>query len=204
MEVTNKGMYHYHHPHLYPEVWVPNNEIIIDDNFETSFLNILKYYSTAVNTVSGKKTQFDNIISGYLEEDQDKETYIKLLKDARRIIAGANIFKRELALEQARIQYHPELPSRKHSIWLCEEKGLDFWKTELVKDANEEIDLYKVLVTGNMFKSSDSFIPSNNIIFEKQLERAKEYWEPKFETEEQEIKAEYLFQGKVKILERIK
>lgn len=204
MEVTNKEMYHYHHPHLYPEVWVPNNEIIIDDNFETSFLNILKYYSTAVNTVSGKKTQFDNIISGYLEEDQDKETYIKLLKDARRIIAGANIFKRELALEQARIQYHPELPSRKHSIWLCEEKGLDFWKTELLKDANEEIDLYKVLVTGNMFKSSDSFIPSNNIIFEKQLEQAKEYWEPKFEIEEQEIKAEYLFQGKVKILERIK
>ncbi|MBQ9024416.1 MAG: DUF2441 domain-containing protein [Bacilli bacterium] len=204
MEVNNKEMYHYHHSHLYKDIWKPGNEFIVDDNFETSFLNILKYYSSAVTTITGNKNAFNRTIQRYLEENQDKETYIMLLKEARRIISGANMFTREMALEEVRKQKYPELPSRKHSIWLCEKKGLDFWANQLVREQQSKLDLYKVLVTGNLFKSSDSFLPEDYYTYENMLKSADGYWNPKFENEEQEEKAEYLFQGKVKILEKVK
>lgn len=204
MEVTNKEMYHFHQPKKFKDIWVPGNEIIVDDNFESSFLKILTYYSSAVNTTSGRKREFNKIIERYLEEEQDKETYIKLLKEAKRIIYESNIFLREKALEEIREKEYPYLPSRKHSIWLCDENGLDFWRTELVEEQEENLDLYKVLVTGNLFKSSDAFIPESHYTYENMLISAREYWNPKFENELQEATSEYLFQGKVKILERIK
>ena len=204
MKVENKEMYHYHHIHLFKEIWVPGNELIVDDNFKTSFLNILKYYSSAVNTVTGNKNAFNRTIEKYLEEDQDKETYIMLLKEARRIISGANMFTREMALEEIRKQKYPDLPSRKHSIWVCDEKGLDFWKKQLISEEHDNLDLYKVSLTGNLFKSSDSFLPDDYYTYENMLKCADEYWNPKFENEVQEEKAEYLFQGKVKILEKVK
>ena len=203
MKVENKEMYHFHHTDLFKDIWVPNNEIIVDDNFETSFLKILRLYNTAVNTESGKRTEFDKIIDIYLKTEQDKETYIKLLKESRRILMGASIFMREMALEEIRKQKYNTLPSRKHSIWLCDEKSKNFWNKELIKESNGQLDLYKVLVSGELFKSSDEFIPDNHLNYETMLKESEKYWDPVFENDKQEEKAEYLFQGKVKILEKI-
>jgi hypothetical protein len=61
-----------------------------------------------------------------------------------------------------------------------------------------------VLLNGNLFKSSDAFLPSSNSNYNSNLIEAENYWNPKFENEEQEKKAEYLFQGKLKILEKVK
>ena len=203
MKVKDKEMYHYHHVEMYQDIWKVGNELNVDDNFKTSFLNVLKYYSSAVNTESGKKNAFNRTIETYLKEDQDKEMYIQLLKEARRIISGANMFTREMALEVVRKEKYPDLPSRKHSIWLCDEKGLDFWKNQLTSEGHDKLDLYKVLVTGTLFKSSDSFLPDDYYTYENMLKCADMYWNPKFENQIQEEKAEYLFQGKVKILEKV-
>ena len=35
MEVKDKEMYHYHHVYLFKDICVPNNEFIVDNNFET-------------------------------------------------------------------------------------------------------------------------------------------------------------------------
>lgn len=204
MQVKEKEMYHFHNNKVYNELWVPGNEIIVDDNFETSFLNILKFYSTAVNTTDGGTEAFNSVINGYLKEDQDKETLIKLLKEASHLLYGANLFKREMALEEVRKQKYPNLPSRKHSIWLCDNKGVEFWKDQISHNGEIPTDLYRVLVTGNLFKSSDSFLPNNYSGYETNLLEAEQYWNPVFENDEQEQKAEYLFQGKLKILEKVK
>ena len=202
MYVIDKEMYHFHNNKAYNELWVPNNEIIVDDNFKTFYLRILKNYSSAVNTTNGGKESFDRIIKNYLEKDQDKETYIKLLKEAESIIRGINICKRELALERIREDKYPNLPSRAHSIWLCDESGIHFWEDQLSNGGKIKLDLYKVSVTGTLFKSSDRFLPNDSSDYETNLEEAEKYWNPKFEIEEDE-KAEYLFQGKLKILKRV-
>lgn len=203
MQVTDHIMYHFHNNKFHNELWVPDSEIIVDDNFDTEFLKILRYFSTAVNLTEGGRKSFDHIIDNYLKVKQDEKMLIDMLKEARRIIYEMNIFKRELALEEIRAEKHPELPSRKHSIWLCNENGIDFWQTQISQKGEQPPQLFKVSVTGNLFKSSDSFIPDDDINFETSLAAAERYWNPNFETEEQEKKAEYLFQGRVKVLEKI-
>lgn len=123
-----------------------------------------------------------------------------MMETARRIIMGANVFKRELALEECRKQYYPELPSRLHSIWVTDEKQLPFWEGELKENDTE---LFELELNGNLFKSSDIFIPNDNLRMHEINEQSKKYWDPTFETEEADNKAEYLFQGKVKILKKV-
>lgn len=204
MEVKDKEMYHFHNNKVHNDVWVPGNEIIVDDNFESNFLKILRYYTTAVTTAEGDLVAFHNIIDNYLKQDQDKETYIKLLKDASHFLYGVCLFKREMALEEVRKQKYPNLPSRKHSIWLCDEQGVEFWKDQISNKGEIQTDLYKVLVTGNLFKSSDEFIPDSNLNYEDILKQCEDYWNPNFEDEKRKERAEYLFQGKVKILEKVR
>lgn len=205
MEVNDKKMYHFHNTRIYNDIWKPNNEIIIDDNFNTSFTGILEKYDTSVMTQSGDRSAFNNVINYYLEHEPDKETYIRILKEAKRIIYESNIFKRELALETVRKEKHPDLPSRKHVIWLCDEKQLDFWKEALSEyTPKKDLNLFEVSVTGNLFKTSDSFLPNNYSNYETNLQEAENYWDPVFKTEEDEKTAEYLFQGKVKILKKLK
>ena len=203
MQVTNKEMYHFHNNKAHNELWVPNSEIIVDDNFVSYYSDILKYFTTTVKIQDGNRAPFNRVIESYLKEEQDIKTLKELLEEAKNIIYGTNIFKRELALEEVRRLKYPNLPSRIHSIWLCDEKGIPFWEDQISDGGRLEVDLYKVLVTGEIFKSSDCFIPSNKVNFQTNLEQAHEYWNPDFKTEEQELKSEYLFQGKLKILEKI-
>ena len=203
MEVKEKEMYHFHNNKVYNEIWVPGNEIVVDNNFETNYLNVLRFYNTAVNTIEGGRESFNYIIDGYLKHEQDKETLINLLRKASHLLYGANLFKREMALEEVRKQKYPCLPSRKHSIWLCDEKGLEFWKDQISHHGEIPSDLYRLSVTGNLFKSSDAFIPEFTSGYETNLQEAEKYWNPVFDDEDQESRAEYLFQGKVKILEKV-
>ena len=123
----------------------------------------------------------------------------KMLEESRNIIKNIDVFKRELALEQYREKYHQDLPSRLNSIWVADKSQLGFWKKEL----NDDSILFKISLTGKLFKSSDIFIPDNYLNMLESFEDAKNYWNPIFKTEEEEEKAEYLFQGKVKIIEKV-
>ena len=55
---------------------------------------------------------------------------------------------------------------------------------------------------GNLFKSSNNFIPDDELTAREMYEASSAYWNPIFK-EEDLCKAEYLFQGKVKVLEEI-
>ena len=205
MQVDDKIMYHFHKNIAgYNDIWVKDNEFVVDNNFQSNIAIILKHYSTAVNTTDGDRQTFVNIIDYYLKEEQNQETYIKLLKKAKHLLIGANLFKRETALEEIRKLKYPNLPSRKHVIWLSDEKQLEFWEKELSHDYNMDLNLFKVSVSGTLFKTSDSFIPNNFTGYESNLNEAEKYWNPVFENEKEENRAEYLFQGKVKVLDKLK
>ena len=59
-----------------------------------------------------------------------------------------------------------------------------------------------MLLNGELFKSSDLFLPEDGETKENQKIEAYKYWEPKFTSDDEEKSAEYLFQGKVKIIEK--
>ena len=198
MYVTNKQMYHFKNNNHYNEIWQPGNEITIDDNYLSAFYQNCLYSTPSVITKDNKEVTFYKIIDNYLKEEQNSETYIRLLKEASIILKNYANTKRELVLEEYRKKFYPNLPSRKNSIWLATEKQLDFWeKTLLLKETKGK--LFKVEVTGNLFKSSDLYIPDDELSVKEIYEYAEKYWNPNL-TNIDEEKTEYLFQGNLKIL----
>lgn len=203
MEVKDKIMYHYHSIGIHDEIWVPQNEFIVDDSFESHYCTILKVFSTSVLCGDDELDTFSNVLNYYLENDNlekcEMEFIKKLLVESRRIIKNTNIYKREMALENYRKDFCPHLPSRLNSIWVADSIQLDFWKNELHRDNC----LFKLSLTGNLFKSSDEFIPDDHLDAIESYQASEKYWNPVFSTQGEEERAEFLFQGKVKILEKI-
>ena len=65
----------------------------------------------------------------------------------------------------------------------------NFW---LQSDKGKNIDLFKVEVTGNLFKSSDILLPDNGESINTMFEQAKKYWEADL-TDISDEKSEYYF-----------
>ena len=213
VEVNNKIMYHYHKKGIYDELWDTGKEIIVDENFRSYFSRILDSFTTGVLCKDDKISSFDRVISYYLKDDifenVDKELGKQMLLEAKRIIYNTNVCRREFALEQIRKEFYPHLPSRLHSIWLTDSENIDFWKEQLVSKETLEnnpnaLELYKVSITGNLFKSSDYLIPDDELTMLEMKEQSKKYWNPDFINNEKALRGtEYLFQGKLKIMRRI-
>lgn len=203
MEVKDKIMYYYHKLGLYDDIWQVGNEIVVDNNFNSYYGSIIDKFSTGVKCVNGIFS-LDRVIDEYIDdiglENVDVNTIEDLLKCSSLIIKNINIYNRELMLEKYRLDNNPNLPSRLHSIWLSDKESLNFWK-EQVREYRK-IVLFRVSITGGLFKSSDEFIPNDELTTKEMYEASNNYWNPIFK-EEDLCKTEYLFQGKVKVLEKI-
>lgn len=207
MKVNDKIMYHYHKMGIYDDVWKKDNELIVDNNFISNYGKIINSFNTAVHgNPDGHLMSFDRVLNYYLDEKNiteiDKKLLIKILNEAREIIVRTNVYNRERALEEYRKNNCPNLPSRLNSLWVTDKKSLSFWRPQL--EHNNDLILFKVLLKGFVFKSSDVFIPDDYLTVLEMYEAAQKYWNPIFETKQQKNSVEYLFQGKVKILEKIK
>lgn len=203
MKVKDKVMYHYHKLGIYDDIWQVGNELLVDNNFNSFCGSIVDKFTTAVKCENGIFS-LEKIIDKYLNdisiENVDLKTITNLLKASSAIITKADMYNRELMLEKYRKENNPKLPSRLHSIWLADKESLNFWKEQL--NGGRNLTLYRVSVTGNLFKSSDSFIPDDELTAKEMYQVSSKYWNPVF-SEDDLCKAEYLFQGKVKVLEEI-
>jgi len=204
MLVKDKIMYHYHKLDHHDSIWTPGSEFIVDQNFDSDLGKVLTDFNTSVRMSDGSLETFDRVLSYYLKDDNieeiDKDLLKQILIESKRIIGAMNVYNREYVLEEVRKQYFNSLPSRLHSIWVCEKSQLDFWKNSL---KGTRI-LYKVKLNGVLFHSSDDFLPNETLTISEMMEDAKRYWDPHFQTEEEKLNSEYLFQGEVKVMKKIK
>ena len=103
-----------------------------------------------------------------------------------------------MALETIRKELYPYEISRFHCLWLCDKQSLPYWIGQLPGK------VYRVSATGIIFESSDNYLSGED---EREYEDIKngcyKYWEAPFDTELDTLKKEYLFQGKIKVLERM-
>lgn len=216
MKIKNKEMYHIHRNGIYDDIWKTDNEFVVDNNY-------ISYFNSKLDVPSGVKCSdgsistldcfIEKVINGLdtdekildLKQLNDDEFLKKgkylyyVLKDCMSKMRGLSIKNREEALEEVRLENYPNLPSRYHSIWVCDEKSLSFWITKLRREST----IYKLLLNGELFKSSDLFLPDDGETKENQKLQADNYWNPRFTNDEQEKKAEYLFQGEVKVLKKV-
>lgn len=86
--------------------------ILLDNNEVQYFLYLAQYYDEIKNKTSIK------------QEDLEELKY--LLKAGYQLSYNANFFKRETSLEDCRKDNYSSLPSRLHSIYLCDKDGLEY------------------------------------------------------------------------------
>lgn len=204
MIVKDKIMYHYHKLNHHDSIWTPGNELTVDQNFNSHIGNVLTDFNTSVVMSDNSLQTFDRVLGYYLKdnniEDVDKALLKQILSESKRIIGAINVYNREHALEEVRKKFFPSLPSRLHSIWVCEKSQLDFWENNL----KGKLVLYKVKLNGTLFHSSDLFLPDETLTISEMMEDAKRYWTPNFKTKAEKLSSEFLFQGEVKVLEKVK
>ena len=206
MEVHDKIMYHYHNKDIYSDMWQVGNEIMVDDTFSSYFCERTKEFSPAVDVEfenKVRKESFDYVLEKFLDDEEfktiDKKFAMQLIRETIRIIKNGNLCRRECLLEEYRKDNYSYLPSCFHSIWLTDENSLKFWKRNL--DNNNYLKLCKLQISGKLFKSSDLYLPDNELNMEDMYKAAERYWNPDFKDQKANKSVEYLFQGKVKILQ---
>ena len=206
MKVNNRHMYHFRPIGYYDDVWKVGNEFVVDDTFESHIKRI-----TCMNDTLIHVGEFNGTLATILERHRDKEYKYLSNNEARflfgqleRIIKNENIMVRELALEDFRKKYCPELPSRFNSIWVTGKQSIKHWERIFQKDPKYSRELLELELTGNLFKSSEDFLPDDGVSYQQSYDEAERYWKPDFTGKYDPKKVEYLFQGQVRVRGKLK
>ena len=157
-------------------------------------------FTTASSTFTKDKANLQDVINYYFESGEiNGKIAMKIIEEAYRVSFRANEFKRESALENFRVNNNYMYPSRLHSMYLTDEKGILEWSK---KFGRSNLELYRVEIEGDIFKTSEFFIPDETLPYDKFYEKSYYYWNPNFKKAPEDSN-EYLAQGKVLIKEKI-
>lgn len=178
MNVVNKKMYHFHKKGFNDNLWIVNNGFNVSKTFSSNIFSDIKRIDKDASNI------------------EQKIEYYKLLNTT-----SDKDYIREVMLELFRQLYYPDIVSRLNCMYFCDEKSLLYWSNMFFNN----FDLYEVLLTGKLFKSSSKFLPSMDecYTFDKFKELSDIYWNPNFSDFNQNYFAEYLFQGHVRVKEKL-
>lgn len=202
-------LYHIHLKGNKDFKWQVGNTINIDKTFDSVMNQRQQEFCQLVN-VNNINVQYSNYLTQYFAKIQNKisikkeelEELKSLLEAGYRLSYNANFFKRETSLEDCRKDNYSSLPSRLHSIYLSDKDGLEYWQDTIVPQ-NRESEVFKVYVTGIIFKTNEQLLPKEETTYGESYNASFKYWNPKFK-DVPNYTNEYLVQGKVKILEKLK
>lgn len=119
----------------------------------------------------------------------------------RKYIHTKMIDTRELLLELARLKINPNLPSRQKCMWLTDIESLPYWSYNFGRMPHA---IYKLDVDGNIFESADHLLPNPNETHSVMMEQAEKYWQPTHNDLRRMTDREYLLEGQVRVLKRVK
>lgn len=203
-------LYHIHKKNDMNKKWIEKGSINVDNKFDSVMNQRQQNFSQAMY-VDGDKLNYDIYLAQYFQKIKDLKIIKKeeleelkeLLKIGYQMSFNANFFKREAALEDCRKEHYLELPSRLHCIYLCDYDGLEYWNDTISKNGNEEVEVFKVLATGKIFKTNEQLLPNETGNYGETYNASFKYWNPKFK-DVPNYTNEYLTQGTIKILNKVK
>ena len=194
--------------------WKVNNIITVGADFDSIMSKRHNSFNSCVDTVDGNTHELMPIyqyiasVFGQINDDavikgEKLELIKEMLLNCYNIVYNDNFFKREAGLEECRKDNFSSSPSRLHSIYLCDEDGLEYWTDAISMCRTKDVSIFKVLADGNIFKSNEQLLPVETCTYGQTYSGAFKYWNPKFDSVPS-CTNEYLVQGKVKVLEYIK
>lgn len=201
-------LYHFHKDGNYDKLWDINKVINVSPSFKSCTYKRVTNFTTSMINFDGPDVNYYQLVNQYIESGcfkqgklnvDDLAQMFRFLLASHDIALRANEFKRESALENYRLSFYSNLPSRLHCIYLTDEKGIDKWKD---KFGDVKLTLYRVEVHGQIFKTNEQLIPNEELSYNGVYEQAYKYWNPNFKNVP-DTTNEYLTQGKIKVLEKI-
>lgn len=196
-------LYHIHKNGIHDNLWRTGNVINVTSNFESAMYKRYANFSVTNNKeliyMKFVKT-LKKISTTSLNDKELLRLFKEVLPMGFDVAYYSNLFKRETALENYRLDHYSKLPSRLHSIFLTDEASLNYWIKTL---GDEKASIYRIDLANDPFKTNEDFIPNELLNYEDTYNSASKYWNPKAKNMS-ENHNEYLYQGKVKILEKIK
>ena len=203
-------LYHIHKKTYMNAKWIEKGFINIDDKFN-SIMNQRQQNFSQTLQIENQQYNYDIYLFQYLEDiknlkivkKDDLEELKELLRVGLNMSYQANFFKREAALEDCRKEHYSELPSRLHCIYLCDYDGLEYWNNIISNSGKEEVEIFRVLSQGKIFKTNEQLLPLETETYGGTYNAAFKYWNPKFKNVPNHAN-EYLTQGKIKILSKVK
>lgn len=199
--MEKQELYHIHKKGFHDKIWHKSALINIRENFKNGMYRRFNDFTVAIPVEEYANINlYDLILLLKQTNELDMETMYQLIDYAYRITFNANQFKRENALENYRKDNCTTKPSRLHSVYLTDEAGIDSWIRKL---GVEDIELFRVEAEGKIFKTNEIFIPDENLNYSEVYEASYNYWNPNFKKAPKDSN-EYLVQGKIKVLEKIR
>lgn len=205
-------LYHIHNNNCMNRKWVEKGIIRVDNKFNSVMNQRHQKFSQAIcDKSTGVRYNYDMYIAQYFNKikdlqiikKEDLEELKELLTIGYQMSYNANFFKREVALEDCRKEHYLDLPSRLNCIYLCDYDGLEYWSDIISKNGQEEVEVFKVLASGNIFKTNEQLLPSETGTYGETYNASFKYWNPKFK-DVPSCTNEYLTQGVIKILNKVK
>ena len=212
--MSEMELYHIHKKNELDKKWKEKNIIKVDEKFDSVMNQRQQRFSQLMiinNGIEQEPINYSICLAQYFNrikdlriiKKEDLEELKKLLEIGYQMSFNADFFKRETALETCRKDHFSDIPSRLHSIYLCDEDGLEYWKDIISKNNSEEIEVFKVLANGKTFKTNEQLLPCEFLDYGDTYNSAFSYWNPKFR-DVPNYTNEYLTQGTIKVLEKIK
>lgn len=213
-------LYHVHRENKYDELFKKGN--VIEFGEKDNFLRECYFENSGVLTTveeleDGKQikkySSFPGVLKPEVFDSFSQLNQRELLEMVRDYINLTSEYNREMIVENIRKQQFPERPSREKCMFLTDEANLEYWYNKLSKEtsrfeflSNDPIKVFEVEVDeeGKLFESSIDLLPG---IYDMNLNiknNANRYWTPTEYHLNNSFPNEYLFEGKAKILNRVK
>ena len=199
MLVEKKIFYHIHSQNEFSVHWKVGNTLIFSKNKLNCFSDFYETKFSPQLTINQEKVPFNKgfgeiNISNIVNNIDDTEY---LLTKSRCILKEMGIYLRETIYEEVRQEKFAHLPSRKHCIWMCDEKSLDYWISRLRHDSQ----VFEVLFTGNIHRGSDEYLEADILPIKVLREKALKYWEGNIGISNND---EVIGEGSVEIIRQLK
>ena len=125
-------LYHIHKHNNYDKLWKPYREITVSENFKSIMSKRYNDFTTSMIIEEDQNKILlnfhDYLLTLLSSKTQiNRQEFQKILQIAYQTSYFSNMFKRETALENYIKNNFNFLPSRLHSIYLTDEKGVSYW-----------------------------------------------------------------------------
>ena len=202
-------LYHIQRECDFTPLYYPVSEFIVGEDYNRLHKNSFDHDGTYIESTEvrdGKEYNHKRNVIELLDWDKILDMtsveQLNLVNLMKGITHNDRLDLREYILENIRLQYYPDRPSRFKCIWLTDEESLDRWY-KIIDRHNAGFSIYEMDVEGNVFKSADHLLPqpcwSNGLIEEV----AHKYWNPK-ESDLTKNDREYLFEGRARVIKKVK